>query len=56
MCPTGGSPAEIPLQHMKIIGLQGLDDPQSIRAEVDRGARFVVYIYCVSVIVMTFGR
>jgi hypothetical protein len=41
---------------MKIIGLQGLDDPQSIRAEVDRGARFVVYIYCVSVIVMTFKR
>jgi hypothetical protein len=41
---------------MKIIGLQGLNDPQSIRAEVDRGARFVVYLYCVSVIVMTFKR
>ena len=41
---------------MKIIGLQGLDDPQSIRAEVDRGARFVVYLYCVSIVVMTFKR
>lgn len=41
---------------MKIIGLQGLDDPQSIRAEVERGGRFVVYIYCISIVVMTFKR
>ncbi len=41
---------------MKIIGLQGLNDPQSIRAEVDRGARFVIYLYCVSIVFMTFKR
>ena len=40
---------------MKIIGAEGLD-PQTIRDEVARGARFVIYHYCVSIVVMTFKR
>lgn len=41
---------------MKIHGLQGLDDPHSIRSEIERGGRFVLYTYCISVIFMTFKR
>jgi len=40
---------------MKIIGIDGLTDEQ-IRDELARGARFVVYQYCVSIVVLTFKR
>jgi hypothetical protein len=30
--------------------------PQEILFEVNRGARFVVYQYCISIVVMTFRR
>ena len=41
---------------MTIHGLQGLDDPHSIRSEIERGGRFVLFTYCISVIFMTFKR
>ncbi len=41
---------------MKIVGLEGINDPQSLRAEVDRGARFVIYTYCFSLLIVSFKR
>src|SRR4051812_47284933 len=40
---------------MPIQGLEGLSDAQ-IDAEIANGGKFVVYSYCVSVLVMTFKR
>lgn len=40
---------------MKIIGTEGLSN-EAIHAELARGARFVIYQYCISVVVMTFRR
>lgn len=40
---------------MKINGIDGLSSEQ-IQQEVQRGARFVMYQYCISVLVMTFKR
>jgi hypothetical protein len=40
---------------MHIQGLQGMS-AQEIQLELQRGARFVVYSYCVSLIVITFRR
>ena len=40
---------------MKIVGLDGLSDAQ-IRDDLANGARFVVYFYCVSILVMTFKQ
>jgi len=40
---------------MKIVGIDGLDGEQ-LEKELSRGAKFVVYEYCISVIVMTFKR
>ena len=40
---------------MKIVGTEGLSN-EAIRAELDRGARFVIYQYCISVVFMTFKR
>lgn len=40
---------------MKIIGTEGLTT-QQIDAELAQGAKFVVYPYCVSILVMTFKR
>lgn len=40
---------------MKIHGVDGLS-PEIIRDEVNRGGRFVIYTYCVSVLIMTFKR
>lgn len=40
---------------MKIIGIDGLSD-QQVRDEVDDGAKFVIYQYTISVLVMTFKR
>lgn len=39
----------------QIKGLEGLTDAQ-INAELNRGAKFVVFEYCISIIVMTFRR
>jgi hypothetical protein len=40
---------------LKIVGIEGLT-PQQLRAEVDRGARFVIYGYCLSFVVVTLRR
>lgn len=40
---------------MNIIGVDGLTDEQ-IHLAVERGAKFVVFQYCISVLVMTFKR
>ena len=40
---------------MKIIGIEGLTNEQ-VNDEVGRGGRFVMYQYCISVLVMTFKR
>lgn len=40
---------------MKIVGIEGLSVHQ-LRDEVNRGARFVVYGYCVSMLILTFKR
>jgi hypothetical protein len=39
----------------KIIGLDGLDQVQ-LAYEVQRGAKFVVYQYCISIVILTFKR
>ena len=40
---------------MKIIGIEGMTT-QQIQEEINNGAKFVYYRYCISVIVMTFRR
>jgi len=40
---------------MKIKGIEGLTQEQ-IQMELQRGAKFVMYQYCISVLVMTFKR
>lgn len=40
---------------MKISGLEGLSDSE-INFELQRGARFVFFQYCISVIILTFKR
>ena len=40
---------------MKIIGIEGLTNEQ-VNDEIGRGGRFVMYQYCISVLVMTFKR
>ena len=40
---------------MKIVGTEGMSN-EAIRAELDRGGRFVIYQYCISVVFMTFKR
>jgi hypothetical protein len=40
---------------VKIVGIEGMS-PQDIEFELQRGGRFVVFLYCVSVLVMTFKR
>ena len=40
---------------MKIVGTEGMSN-EAIRVELDRGARFVIYQYCISVVFMTFKR
>ena len=40
---------------MKIIGVEGLTNEQ-VNDEIGRGGRFVMYQYCISVLVMTFKR
>lgn len=40
---------------MKIKGLEGLST-RDIQSELERGGRFVIYSYCISILVMTFKR
>ena len=40
---------------MKIVGTEGLTNAQ-IQEELQRGARFVIYQYCISLIAVTFKR
>ncbi len=40
---------------MKIVGIEGLDN-QELAKELQRGAKFVIYQYCISVVVLTFKR
>jgi len=39
----------------KILGINGMT-PADLQAEIERGARFVMFTYCISVLVMTFRR
>lgn len=40
---------------MKIIGIEGLDSQQLV-LELQQGAKFVIYQYCISVIIVTLKR
>jgi hypothetical protein len=40
---------------MKIVGTEGLTSAQ-VQEELQRGARFVIYQYCISLIAVTFKR
>ena len=40
---------------MKINGLENMTG-SDLRTELDRGAKFVIYQYCISVLIMTFKR
>lgn len=40
---------------MNIRGVEGLT-PEQLRKEIEAGGRFVIYLYCVSILVMTFRR
>jgi hypothetical protein len=40
---------------MKIVGIDGLDGSM-MADELRRGARFVIYQYCISILIMSFRR
>lgn len=40
----------------KIIGMEGIQSGAQLQQEIASGAKFVVYQYCISVLVMTFRR
>ncbi len=40
---------------MKIIGIEGMS-PEQLKQAVNQGGRFVMYQYCISVLVMSFKR
>ena len=40
---------------MKIVGIDGMSHEQ-VRQQVRDGGRFVIYQYCISVLIMTFKR
>ena len=40
---------------MKIVGIEGLDG-NMMADELQRGARFVIYQYCISILIMSFRR
>jgi hypothetical protein len=40
----------------KIIGMQGIQSPGHLQQEIASGAKFVVYQYCISILIMTFKR
>ena len=40
---------------MKILGIEGMTT-REINEEINNGAKFVIYRYCISIIVLTFKR
>ena len=40
---------------MKIVGIEGMTGDQ-LQAELQQGAKFVLFQYCISIIIMTFKR
>ena len=40
---------------MTIIGLEGVTH-EDLAQELDRGAKFVIYSYCISILILTFSR
>jgi len=40
---------------VKIVGTEGMSN-EALRTELERGARFVIYQYCISIVFMTFRR
>jgi hypothetical protein len=40
---------------MKIVGIEGMTGNE-LKAEVERGAKFVIFQYCISIVIMTFKR
>ncbi len=40
---------------MKVVGIENMSGAE-LQSELDRGAKFVVYQYCVSILIMTFMR
>ena len=40
---------------MKIIGIEGMS-PKDIEFELLQGSKFVIYTYCISILIMTFRR
>jgi len=40
---------------MKIRGIESLS-PDLLKHEIERGGRFVIYQYCISIVVLTFKR
>jgi hypothetical protein len=40
---------------MEIVGVSGLTTSQ-VMSEINRGAKFVIYEYCISILIMTFKR
>ena len=40
---------------MKIVGTDGMT-PEQVQQEVRDGGRFVIYQYCISILIMTFKR
>jgi hypothetical protein len=40
---------------MKIIGIEGMAQ-MSIQDEINRGGKFVIYTYCISIILISFKR
>ena len=40
---------------MKIIGIEGVT-PEQLGVELQRGGKFVIYHYCISILVLTFRR
>jgi hypothetical protein len=40
---------------MKVVGIEGLDGSM-VADELRRGAKFVIYQYCISILIMSFRR
>jgi hypothetical protein len=40
----------------KIVGLEEVKSNMELQHELQRGAKFVVYQYCISILIMTFRR
>ena len=40
---------------MKIVGIEGMSG-QQLQTELQRGAKFVLYQYCISIFILTFKR